>query len=192
MGLFDGKKGLILGVANDHSIAWAIAQQIMDEGGVCGFTHLPDRADDERQRNRRRVAQLTDKASDGQVPRAARRVATTRTSPRRWTTHAEEFGKIDFLLHSIAFASLDDLKRRHDRNQPRRLQDGDGDQRLQPDRRGQRGQGYPDRPRVDPHDDLLRRRKGGAGLQRDGHLQGGARCGREVPGLTTWARAAFA
>src|SRR5580693_5442624 len=62
MGLFDGKKGLILGVANDHSIAWAIAQFIMAEGGLCGFTHLPDRADDERQRNRRRVAMLTDAA----------------------------------------------------------------------------------------------------------------------------------
>ena len=60
MGLFDGKKGLILGVANDHSIAWAIAQQVMAEGGQCGFTHLPDRPDDERQRNRRRVAMLTD------------------------------------------------------------------------------------------------------------------------------------
>ena len=60
MGLFEGKKGLILGVANDHSIAWAIAKQVMAEGAVCGFTHLPDRPDDERQRNRRRVAQLTD------------------------------------------------------------------------------------------------------------------------------------
>ena len=49
MGLFDGKKGLILGVANDHSIAWAVAQQIMAEGGTCGFSHLPDRPDDERQ-----------------------------------------------------------------------------------------------------------------------------------------------
>ena len=33
MGQFDGKKGLILGVANDRSIAWAIAQHIMQEGG---------------------------------------------------------------------------------------------------------------------------------------------------------------
>src|SRR5947207_13987974 len=59
MGMFEGKKGLILGVANDRSIAWAIAQVIMKEGGVCGFNHLPDKPDDERQRNRRRVTQLT-------------------------------------------------------------------------------------------------------------------------------------
>ena len=54
MGLFDGKKGLVLGVANDHSIAWVIAKEIMNQGGQCGFTHLPDRPDDKRQRNRRR------------------------------------------------------------------------------------------------------------------------------------------
>ena len=51
MGLFDEKKGLILGVANEHSIAWAIARFVMSEGALCGFTHLPDRPDDERQRN---------------------------------------------------------------------------------------------------------------------------------------------
>ena len=55
MGLFEGKKGLILGVANDRSIAWAIAETIMAEGGTCGFTHLPDREDDARKKNRMRV-----------------------------------------------------------------------------------------------------------------------------------------
>ena len=60
MGLFDGKKGLILGVANDRSIAWAIAKKIMEEGGECGFTHLPDRPDDERRKNYRRVTKCTD------------------------------------------------------------------------------------------------------------------------------------
>ncbi len=110
MGMFDGKKGLILGVANDHSIAWAIAKVIMDEGGLCGFTYLPDRPDDERQRNRRRVAQLTDP-----VPNSRFLVPLDVTSDENIAQvirqSAEEFGKLDFLLHSIAFAQLEDLKR---------------------------------------------------------------------------------
>ena len=61
MGRFDGLKGVILGVANDHSIAWAIAKEILAEGGQIGFSHLPDRPDDERQRNRRRVARSLDR-----------------------------------------------------------------------------------------------------------------------------------
>ena len=60
MGYFDGKQGLILGVATDRSIAWAIAKEIMDQGGVCGFTHLPDKPEDDKKKNRRRVSQLTD------------------------------------------------------------------------------------------------------------------------------------
>ncbi len=60
MSMFAGKKGLVLGVANENSIAWAIASEIMRQGGKIGFSHLPDRPDDERQRNRRRVSQLTD------------------------------------------------------------------------------------------------------------------------------------
>jgi enoyl-[acyl-carrier protein] reductase I len=109
MGLFDGKKGLILGVANDHSIAWAIAQFVMAEGGLCGFTHLPDRADDERQRNRRRVSMLTDNASNAKflVPLDVTKDADIQAVMQR---AKEEFGTIDFLLHSVAFAMLDDLK----------------------------------------------------------------------------------
>ena len=107
---FQGKKGLILGVANENSIAWAIAQEIMAAGGVCGFTHLPDRPDDERQRNRRRVAQLTDKADNAAflMPMDAQKDEDIRTV---FDHAAQEFGKIDFLLHSIAFADRNDLSR---------------------------------------------------------------------------------
>lgn len=110
MGLFDGKQGLILGVANDHSIAWAIAQFVMGEGAVCGFTHLPDRPDDERQRNRRRVALLTDPAERAQflVPLEVTDDANIRAVVERTQ---QEFGKIDFLVHAIAYAPLEDLKR---------------------------------------------------------------------------------
>jgi enoyl-[acyl-carrier protein] reductase I len=110
MGWFEGKKGLILGVANDHSIAWAIAKEIMAGGGVCGFSHLPDRADDERQRNRRRVAMLTDTEPNAKflVPMDVSKDEDIRTVMDK---AGSEFGKLDFLLHSIAFASMEDLKR---------------------------------------------------------------------------------
>jgi enoyl-[acyl-carrier protein] reductase I len=110
MGWFEGKQGLILGVANDHSIAWAIAQEIMNQGGQCGFTHLPDRPDDDRQRNRRRVKQLTDQFSQARflVPLDVQDDENIALVMR---TTAEAFGKIDFLLHSIAFADRADLAR---------------------------------------------------------------------------------
>lgn len=109
MGLFDGKKGLILGVANDHSIAWAIAQFVMAEGAVCGFTHLPDRADDERQRNRRRVSLLTDPAPNAKflLPLDVNKDSDISSVMDKAKS---EFGKLDFLVHSVAFAPLEDLK----------------------------------------------------------------------------------
>jgi enoyl-[acyl-carrier protein] reductase I len=113
MGMFEGKKGLILGVANDHSIAWHIAKTVMDEGGICGFTHLPDRADDDKKKNRRRVSNCIDSYSDPSkakflIPMNVQDDADIQAT----MAHAkQEFGSFDFLLHSIAFASLDDLKR---------------------------------------------------------------------------------
>ena len=40
MGFLEGKKGLILGLANDHSIAWGIAQAMHREGADLGFTYI--------------------------------------------------------------------------------------------------------------------------------------------------------
>ncbi len=110
MALFEGKKGLILGVANDRSIAWAIAKTIMDQGGECGFTHLPDRPDDAREKNRRRVAQCLEGYSQ------AKFLVPLNVQDDDQIAHvmhlaADAFGSIDFLLHSIAFADRDDLNR---------------------------------------------------------------------------------
>ena len=111
MMLFEGKKGLILGVANDRSIAWAIAREIMAHGGTCGFSHLPDKPEDEKKKNRMRVSKCTvefpaqtafleplDVQDDVQVNEFMKMAG-------------EKLGKIDFLLHSIAFADRDDLSR---------------------------------------------------------------------------------
>ncbi|MCC7084523.1 MAG: enoyl-ACP reductase [Pirellulales bacterium] len=108
MGLFDGKKGVIFGVANENSIAWAIASRIMAEGGLCGFSHLPDRADDERQRNRRRVSQLTDSQPNATFLLPVD-VSKDDDIQKFVDCAGAEFGKIDFLLHSVAFALTDDL-----------------------------------------------------------------------------------
>jgi len=107
---FQGKKGLIVGVANENSIAWAIAERIMAAGGVCGFTHLPDRPDDERQRNRRRVAKLTDPHDNAKflLPMDVNRDADIESV---MSETKQAFGEIDFLLHSIAFADRNDLSR---------------------------------------------------------------------------------
>ncbi len=109
MGRYDGMKGLVLGVANDHSIAWAIAKELLAEGASIGFSHLPDRPDDKRQRNRRRVALLTDNEPNAKflVPMDVSSDEQIEAVMKK--TH-EEFGTIDFLIHSIAYAPLEDLK----------------------------------------------------------------------------------
>ena len=111
MGMFDGKKGLVLGVANDRSIAWAISKRIMDEGGEIGFTHLPDKPDDERKKNRHRVQKCIDGYAS---PERARFLTPLNVQDDSQIAEVmgrakEEFGTIDFLLHSIAFADRADL-----------------------------------------------------------------------------------
>lgn len=110
MGMFDGKKGLILGVANERSIAWGIAKTIMNEGGVCGFSHLPDRPDDERRRNRRRVEKCLEGYSDKVSFLMPLDVQQDDQITAFMAKAKEELGTIDFLLHSIAFADRNDLQ----------------------------------------------------------------------------------
>jgi enoyl-[acyl-carrier protein] reductase I len=88
-----------------------VAREIMQQGGVCGFSHLPDKPDDEKRKNRRRVSQCTD-----QFPAQVKfleplDVGKDADIAAIMDKAAAEFGQIDFLLHSIAFASLDDLRR---------------------------------------------------------------------------------
>jgi enoyl-[acyl-carrier protein] reductase I len=109
MGLFDGKKGLITGVFNKQSIAWAIAELILNERGECAFSYMPDKPDDERKKNFGRISKLTeglprvkflqpmDVTNDEQIAAVMSRCK-------------EELGQVDFLLHSIAFAPPDDLR----------------------------------------------------------------------------------
>jgi enoyl-[acyl-carrier protein] reductase I len=106
MGLFSGKKGVILGVANDHSLAWAAAQALHREGAELAFSHLPDK--EGRNRNEMRLRKLTD-------PIAAKFVAPLDVQDDNQIKEffgkvREVFGTIDFMLHSIAFGTVDDIQ----------------------------------------------------------------------------------
>ena len=110
MGLFDGKKGLIIGVANDRSIAWSIAQTVMEQGGECGFTYLPDSPYEEKKKNQRRVSQCLRNHPQAKflLPMDAqddRQIADVMRAAHK------EFDELDFVLHSIAFADRRDLGR---------------------------------------------------------------------------------
>jgi len=109
MGLFSGKKGLITGVFNKQSIAWAIAEHIMNEGGECGFSYMPDKPDDARKKNLSRIEKLT--TGNPQV-KFLQPMDVTKDEhvTELMDCCGAELGKIDFMLHSIAFALPDDLK----------------------------------------------------------------------------------
>lgn len=104
MGLFEGKKGLVLGIANNFSIAWAITRHLHEQGAEMAFTHLPD---GERPKNEKKVRKLVDPLDAKFVMPCD--VCDDSHIEAVMNKTAAEFGKIDFLLHSIAFAPPEDL-----------------------------------------------------------------------------------
>lgn len=102
MGLFSGKKGMVLGVANDYSIAWAISQKLLAEGAEIGFTHLPG------EKMERRVRKLVDPIGAKLVTPCD--VQNDADVARVFKEAGDTYGTLDFVLHSIAFAPLDDLR----------------------------------------------------------------------------------
>ena len=110
MGLFENKKGLILGIANDRSIASIIAHEVMKQGAVCGITHLPDKPGDEKKKNTMRVKKALRGVEDNVAFLAPLNVQDDDNIKAVMEQAEKEFGKLDFILHSVAFASLDDLK----------------------------------------------------------------------------------
>ena len=106
MGLFEGKKGVVFGIANERSIAWAITQALHAEGAQMGFTHLPDK-DPVRPKNENKVRKLVE-------PLGAKFVIPCNVQDDAqldgtFEKIKGEFGNIDFVLHSIAFAPPSDL-----------------------------------------------------------------------------------
>jgi len=103
-GLLQGKRGLIMGLANDKSIAWGIAKVCRDQGADLAFTYQGDAL-------KKRVEPLADSVGSEivlpcDVTDAASMDAVFDELRARW-------GKLDFLLHAIAYADKSELKGRY-------------------------------------------------------------------------------
>ncbi len=101
---YEGKCGLVLGVANKRSIAWAIAKRLADGGAQLAFTYQGERIE----KSVRELAESVssplvtecDVRSDGDVARVFDEVGTAFD------------GGLDLLVHSVAFAAAEDLEGR--------------------------------------------------------------------------------
>ncbi|MBD2462648.1 enoyl-ACP reductase FabI [Oscillatoria sp. FACHB-1407] len=98
-----GKNALVTGIANNRSIAWGIAQQLHAAGANLGVTYLPD----DKGRFEKKVAELVEPLQPSlflpcDVQNDAQVQETFDTIRDRW-------GKLDILIHCLAFANKDDL-----------------------------------------------------------------------------------
>ncbi len=100
MALLTGKKGLIMGVANDHSLAWGIAKALHQEGADLGFTYLGETLE-------RRVRPL---ATSLDAKLIAPCDVTDDAQIAALMAQAKEvYGQLDLLVHGIAFAQREEL-----------------------------------------------------------------------------------
>ena len=103
MGLLEGKKGLILNIANDRSIAWHIANNAIKHGATCGFGFLPI------EKMERRVRKSLEEMGVADPWLHPCDVSKDQDIEQFMSAAGEKFGTIDFLVHSLAFANRDYL-----------------------------------------------------------------------------------
>jgi enoyl-[acyl-carrier protein] reductase I len=104
LGLMQGKRGLIMGVANDHSIAWGIAKTLAQHGAELAFTYQGDALG-------RRVKPLAESVGSYFVlPCDVEDIASVDAVFEAVT---QKWGSLDFLVHAIAFSDKNELKGRY-------------------------------------------------------------------------------
>jgi enoyl-[acyl-carrier protein] reductase I len=99
-----GKRGLVMGVANDHSIAWGIARKLADHGAELAFTYQGEALG-------KRVAPLAGSVGSQLVlPCDVEDIASVDAA---FAAIDEAWGGLDFLIHAIAFSDKSELKGRY-------------------------------------------------------------------------------
>ena len=102
--MLEGKRGLVMGVANDHSIAWGIAQAAAGAGASLGFTYLGAALE-------RRVRPLAESVDAAFVLPCD--VEDEDGLDALFSEVESRWGGLDFVVHSVAFSDKDELKGRY-------------------------------------------------------------------------------
>jgi enoyl-[acyl-carrier protein] reductase I len=102
-GRFEGKRGLVLGVANKRSIAWSVARRLADEGATMAFTFQGERIE-------ANVRELAESISSPLITPCD--VRQDEDCTRAVAEAAAALGGLDFVVHSVAFAAAEDLEGR--------------------------------------------------------------------------------
>jgi len=103
-GIMAGKRGLIMGVANDRSIAWGIAQSLAAHGAELAFTYQGEAF-------RKRVVPLVEPLNPAALIDCD--VSVPASLDAAFTELAKKWDRLDFLVHAIAFSDKDQLKGRY-------------------------------------------------------------------------------
>ncbi|MGE4492810.1 MAG: enoyl-ACP reductase [Syntrophotalea sp.] len=101
MGLMTGKRGIIFGVANDLSIAWGIARQLHAAGATLAFTYLNEALE-------KRVRPLAESVDAELILPCD--LSRDEDIEAVYEEVGKKWGKIDFVVHAVAFANREDLK----------------------------------------------------------------------------------
>lgn len=100
-GIMSGKRGIIMGVANERSIAWGIAAAAAEQGAEIAFTYQGDALE-------KRVRPLAESiGSDIIIPCD---VSSDKAIDQTFLTLKEKWGTIDFVVHAIAYSDKEELK----------------------------------------------------------------------------------
>ena len=102
--LMHGKRGLIMGVANERSIAWGIAKTVHAHGAELAFTYQGEALE-------RRVRPLASSINSDVVLPCD--VATPETLDALFRALAERWGRLDFVVHAVAYSDKEELKGRY-------------------------------------------------------------------------------
>ncbi len=100
MSLMTGKKGLIMGVANERSIAWGIAQKLSEAGAELAFTYLGDAL-------KKRVVPLAEKLNSNVTLSCD--VEKKEQVIKLFEDLKSQWGEIDFVVHAIAYSDKSEL-----------------------------------------------------------------------------------